>query len=112
MRGWRGLTCVPRLQIPAPRPRSAIGSLRSGRWGLGGVEVGASVADQLVLAAGAAAAGRVGLDVVVEELGGVEHGAVAGQELQLDLLVMSLDPKPDLLRAVEGVAVEDQDDLL
>ena len=41
---------------------------------------------------GSAAAERVGLDVLVQELGRVELGAVAGQELQLDLIGVGLDP--------------------
>jgi hypothetical protein len=55
---------------------------------LRGAQVGAGVADQLVLGVRAAAAERVGLDVLVEQLSGVELGAIAGQELQLDLLGM------------------------
>src|SRR5206468_9514053 len=62
--------------------------------------------------AGAAAAERVRLDVLVQELGRVELGAVAGQELQLDLLGVRRDPLTHLGRAVHRMAVEDQDDLL
>ena len=71
---------------------------------LGGAQVGAGVADQLVLGAGAAAAERVRLDVLVEELGRVELGAVAGQELQLDLLGVRRDPldAPSLRGAPDG----------
>ena len=44
--------------------------------------------------------------------GRVQLRCVAGQELQLDLLGVSLDPCFDLFGAVHGMAVEDQDDLL
>src|SRR6266545_3785535 len=64
------------------------------------------------LGCGAAAAERVGLDVLVQELGRVELRAVAGQELQLDQLGARGDPGADLLGAVHRMPVEDQDDLL
>src|SRR3954469_13944673 len=51
-----------------------------------------------------------GLDVLVEALGGVELGAVAGQ-VQLDEVGVSGDPVADDAGAVGGVAVEDQHDL-
>jgi hypothetical protein len=66
---------------------------------LGGAQVGAGVTDQLVLAVWTASAERVGLDVLVEQLGRVELGRVAGQELEFDLLGVSLDPGADLLGA-------------
>ncbi len=50
---------------------------------------------------------RVGLDVLVEHLGGVELGCVAGQEVQLDELGVGGDPS----RAVGGVAVHDEHEL-
>ena len=79
---------------------------------LGGAQVGTGVADQFVLGAGAAAAERVRLDVLVEQLGRVELGAVPGQELEFDLLGVRRDPLTHLGCAVHRVAVEDQDDLL
>ena len=60
-------------------------------------KVCAGVADQLVLAAGTAAAQRVGLDILVQELGGVELGGVAGHELKLDLVGVGRHPLPDAL---------------
>src|SRR4051812_1938182 len=59
----------------------------------------------------AALAQRVSLDVLVEALGGVELGAVAGQKVQLDELRVSGDPVAHEARAVSWVSVEDQHDL-
>src|SRR5271154_235105 len=60
----------------------------------------------------APAAEGVALDVLVEQLGRVQLWCVAGQELQLNLLSVHLDPLFHLLGAVHGMPVEDQDDLL
>src|SRR6266508_6227694 len=64
------------------------------------------------LGCGAAAAERIGLDVLVQELGRVELRAVARQELQLDLLGVRLHPLANLLCAMHWMPVEDEDDLL
>src|ERR1700677_507622 len=67
------------------------------RFSLGAAQVAAGAGDQLVLGVWPAAAEGVGLDVLVEQLGGVQLWRVAGQELQLDLLGVRFDPLFDLL---------------
>jgi hypothetical protein len=87
--------------MPTPRrsERGVRGS--NGRpWpaALTGAQEAADVGFELGDIDGAAFAQGVGLDVLVEALGGVELGAVAGQEVQLDELGVLID-QPRTIRA-------------
>src|SRR3954470_14432751 len=82
-----------------------------GRAALGRAQEAAHVGLELGDVDGAALAQGVGLDVLVEALGGVELGAVAGQEVQLDERRVGGDPVAHDAGAVSWVAVEDQHDL-
>src|SRR5450759_5050678 len=77
---------------------------------LGGSEIGANTADHLPTCGRALAAEGVGLDVVVEELVGVEVRAVGRQEEDLDLNPVSLEPPSYRSGLVRRMTVDDQED--
>jgi hypothetical protein len=56
--------------------------------------------------------GEGALEIGIDQLIGVDMGRVGWQEVQLDLVGSPRDPVDDLLRAVSGVPVNDQVDLL
>ena len=64
-----------------------------GRLALAGAQEGSDVGFELGDVDRAALAQRVGLDVLVEAFGGVELGAVAGQEVQLDQISVRGRPR-------------------
>src|SRR5664280_3198657 len=79
---------------------------------LAAAQVATQAAEHVSEVARALAAESVGLNVVVEHLGGVELGAVAGQVVQLDQLRVSGDPVAHDPSAVGWVPVHDEHDLL
>src|SRR4051794_6570557 len=83
----------------------------AGGTALTGAKEASDVDLELVDVGRPALAEGVGLDVLVEALGGVELAAVAGQEMQLDQMRVGGDPGAHHARAVGGMAIEDQHDL-
>ena len=74
-------------------------------------QMGADLGHELLLVPGALASNGVGLGVVVEELVGIEVGSVGGQEEDLDTALLGGDPVAHPLGAVDGMPVDDQEDL-
>ena len=64
---------------------------------LGGAQVGAGIADQLLLRARATSTECVGLHILVEQLGWIELGALARQKLKLDLIGVRRCPLANVL---------------
>ncbi len=86
------------LEVPRDAPRLA----------LVGVQVGTDFVEHLREITGPAAPEGAGFDVVVEALGGVQLGGVAGQEVQLDQLGVLGHPRTHDLRAMAAVAARKQ----
>ena len=71
----------------------------------------AHVTHQLGRAAGSLASHRVGFEVLIEQLIGIELGAVAGQEEEPQPSFLPFHPACDIPRAVDWVTVHDHEDL-
>jgi hypothetical protein len=77
---------------------------------LGAPEVPPHVVHRFGVVPGALPSDRVGLDVLVEELIGVEMRAVARQEEQAEMPAMALHPSGHRRGGVHGVLVHDEED--
>jgi len=74
-------------------------------------QIAAQFSAKLTHRSGTPPARRVGLDVMVQQLHGMRLGAVAGQNVQLDLVGVASNPGADQPGPVHRMAVHDQVDL-
>ena len=71
-------------------------------------QIAVQLSAKLTLRPGTPPPRRVGRDIVVQQLDWVQLGALAGQNVQLDLVGVASNPGADQLGPVHRMAVHDQ----